>query len=98
MTSNKQENSAVENLPIMRDYSAILEGPLASFATTSRKIGGELSTMIDHVTKLFNAQQQFLRQALQTAKPANDQEVVTLIKPQSNAIETICGESYGSVG
>ena len=77
----------------MRDYGAVLAGSLASFVTLSRKIGGELPTMVDHVTKLFSAQQQFLRQALQTKKPATDQEIAALIKPQSAIIETICGQS-----
>ena len=40
----------------------------------SRKIGGDLTTMIDHVIRLFNTQQQFLRQAVQSKKP-NDQQI-----------------------
>ena len=83
----------VDSLPIMQDYKAIVESDLASFVTTSRKIGGELPTMVDHVTKLFATQQQFLRQALQMKKPTNDQQIMTLIKPQSTIIETICGKS-----
>lgn len=76
-------------LPILRDYNAIINESVASFATISRKIGEELSTMIVHVTRLFNAQREFLRQALQMKKPTNDQQITELIKPQSNEIETI---------
>jgi hypothetical protein len=46
--------------------------------------------MNDHVTRLFNAQQQFLKQAIQSQKP-NDQQLMEAIKPQSNEIEAITG-------
>ena len=84
-------NSANDNVPVIRDYAAIVDGALASFVASSRKIGGELTTMIDHVARLFAAQQQFLRQAIQTKKPTNDQQIIALIKPQSSEIEAICG-------
>jgi len=85
-------NENLDNLPILRDYNTIINGTLASFVTVSRKIGGELSTMIDHVTRLFDAQREFLRHAIQTKKPANDQQITELIKPQSTEIETIVGK------
>ncbi|CAF4250073.1 unnamed protein product, partial [Rotaria magnacalcarata] len=44
--------------------------------------------MSDHVKRLFDAQQQFLRQAVQSTKP-NDQKVVEAIKPQSSEIDAI---------
>ena len=81
-----------DHLPALKDYNAILENTLAPFAAASRKLGGELPAMIDHVTRLFSAQQQFLRNALQNKKPANDQQIQELIKPQSTEIEAICGK------
>jgi len=81
-----------DNLPVIKDYNAIVKDSFASFAAVSRKIGGELPTMIDHVTRLFNAQQVFLQKALQTKKPANDQQLRELIKPQSTEIEAVCGK------
>jgi hypothetical protein len=81
-----------DNLPILRDYNTILNGSLAAFATLSRQIGEELGPMIEHVMRLFNSQKEFLRQAIQTKKPANDQQISELIKPQSNEIEAIVGK------
>ncbi|CAF2426190.1 unnamed protein product [Rotaria sp. Silwood2] len=89
-TSHKSSsNENLDNLPILRDYNAIINDSFASFVKISRKIGGELSTMIDHVTRLFDAQREFLRQAIQSKKPTNDQQIAELIKPQSNEIEKI---------
>jgi hypothetical protein len=85
-------NDNVDSLPILRDYNAILNGSLASFVNLSRKIGGELVPMMDHVMRLFNRQKEFLQQAIQTKKPANDQQISELIKPQSNEIEAIVGK------
>ncbi len=81
-----------DNLPVLRDYNAIINDALASFVTVSRKIGGELPTMVDYVTHLFDAQRQFIRKAIQSKKPANDQQIQELIKPQSTDIEAICGK------
>ncbi len=81
-----------DNLPVLRDYNAIVNDTLTSFAAVSRKIGGELPTMIDHVKSLFDAQQEFIRKAIQSKKPANDQQIQDLIKPQSTEIEAICGK------
>jgi hypothetical protein len=81
-----------DNLPVLRDYNAIITGPLASFVTVSRKIGGDLSGMVDHVSRLFDTQRQFIRKAVQSKKPANDQQIQELIKPQSTEIEAICGK------
>ncbi|CAF1118311.1 unnamed protein product [Adineta ricciae] len=83
-------SQSIDHLPALKDYNAILENTLAPFTAASRKLGGELPAMIDHVTRLFSAQQQFLRNALQNKKPANDQQIQDLIKPQSTEIEAIC--------
>ncbi|CAF0754706.1 unnamed protein product [Adineta steineri] len=82
-------NDNIDNLPILRDYNAIINGTFASFITLSRKIGGELSVIIDHVVRLFEAQREFLRFAIQTKKPVNDQQIADLIKSQSSEIEAI---------
>jgi hypothetical protein len=81
-----------DSSPVLKDYTAIINDSLASFTTVSRKIGGELPKMVDHVTRLFNVQRQFIQKALQTKKPANDQQIQELIKPQSTEIEAICGK------
>jgi hypothetical protein len=77
---------------VLYDFLAIIKDSLASFVAVSRKIGGDLPAMIDHVTRLFNAQQQFIGKAIQSKKPANDQQILELIKPQSTEIEAICGK------
>ena len=78
--------------PILRDYQSILTNSLATFVSLSTKIGGDLTTMIEHVQRLFNLQNDFLRQAIQMKKPTNDQQISELIKPQSNEIEAIVGK------
>ncbi|CAF3991325.1 unnamed protein product [Adineta steineri] len=83
-------SQANDNLPVLRDYNAIIDNALASFTTISRKIGGDLPAMIDHVARLFNAQRQFIQKAIQSKKPTKDEEIHGLIKPQSTEIEAIC--------
>jgi len=80
----------VDNLPILRDYDILINESVKPFLAISQKIGGDLITMSDHVARLFNAQQQFLRQAVQSKKPS-DQQLMEAIKPQSNEIEAITG-------
>jgi division protein CdvB (Snf7/Vps24/ESCRT-III family) len=80
----------VDNLPILRDYDILINESVKPFLNISQKIGGDLTTMNDHVTRLFNAQQQFLRQAVQSKKPS-DQQLMEAVKPQSNEIESITG-------
>ncbi|CAF0748087.1 unnamed protein product [Adineta ricciae] len=79
----------VDALPVLREYNTIINETLAPFVTTSRKIGGELITMVDHLTRLFDAQRTFLRTAVQTKKPTNDEQTINLVKPQSTEIEAI---------
>ncbi|UJR23568.1 hypothetical protein I4U23_026556 [Adineta vaga] len=88
---SKSTNDQIDYLPVLRDYNTIVNESLATFVTTSRKIGGELSTMIDHLVRLFDAQRAFLRLAIQTKKPTNEQQIIDLIKPQSMEIEAIVG-------
>lgn len=92
MTSKSSSNDHVDSLPVLRDYHMIVNGSLTSFITLSRQIGGELSSMIDHVARLFNNQKEFLKQAIQMKKPTNDQQISELIKSQSNEIESIVGK------
>jgi uncharacterized phage infection (PIP) family protein YhgE len=90
--SNTNGDSAnnVDHLPVLRDYDTLINETVKPFVTVSQKIGGDLTTMSDHVTRLFNAQQQFLRQAVQSKKPT-DKQVTDAIKPQSSEIEAITG-------
>jgi hypothetical protein len=90
--SNVNGDSAnnVDNLPIIRDYDTIINESVKPFLIISQKIGGDLTTMSDHVARLFNAQQQFLREAVQSKKP-NDQQIMEIIKPQSTEISAITG-------
>lgn len=83
---------ATDNLPVVQDYNTIISDTLASFLAVSRKIGGDLPAMVDHVSRLFDAQRQFIRKAIQSKKPTNDQQIQELIKPQSTEIEAICGK------
>ncbi|UJR09793.1 hypothetical protein I4U23_014019 [Adineta vaga] len=84
---DESENN-VDRLPIIQDYETLINDSVKPFVTISQKIGGDLTTMTDHVSRLFDAQQQFLRQAVQSKKPA-DQQLANAIKPQSSEIEAI---------
>ena len=86
--TNNESADNVDSTPVIRDYDTIINESVKPFLTMSQKIGGELTTMSDHVKRLFDAQQQFLRQAVQSTKP-NDQKIVEAIKPQSSEIEAI---------
>jgi hypothetical protein len=88
-----QSNDSTDNidhLPVIRDYDTLINESVKPFVSLSQKIGGDLTTMSDHVSRLFNAQQQFLRQAVQSKKPA-DKQLMDAIKPQSNEMEAITG-------
>ena len=83
-------NDDLDNSPILRDYHVLLNDSVKPFVVLSQKIGGDLTGMTDHVTRLFDAQQGFLKQAVQSKKP-NDQQLMEAIKSQSNEIEAITG-------
>jgi hypothetical protein len=88
--SNANGDSAnnVDRLPILSDYDKLVHESVKPFLASSQKIGGDLTTMSDHVARLFDAQQQFIRQAVQSTKP-NDQTIMDAIKPQSSEMEAI---------
>lgn len=83
---------SIDNTPILRDFDAIIRGSFGSFVDSSRRLGSELTTTIEHLTRLFNAQKDFIRFAIQNRKPDNDQQLTDMIKSQSNEIEAICGK------
>jgi adenylyl cyclase-associated protein len=93
-TVNDESANQVDSLPILRDYDSLINESVKPFLAVSQKIGGDLITMSDHVARLFNAQQQFLRQAVQSKKPG-DQQLIEAIKPQSSEIEAITGMNQG---
>ena len=78
----------LDQLPILRDYDTIIHESVQPFLNSSKKIGGDLTAMVDHVQRLFTAQQEFIKRAVQSKKP-NDQQITDIIKPQSNEIEAI---------
>lgn len=84
------DNDDLDGSPIVRDYQTIVNDSVKPFVTLTQKIGGDLTEMSGHVTRLFDAQQQFLKRAVQSKKP-NDQQLMEAIKPQSSEIEAITG-------
>lgn len=90
------DNDDLEGSPILRDYQTIINDSVKPFATMTQKIGGDLIEMIGHVTRLFDAQQQFLKRAVQSKKPA-DQQLMEAIKPQSSEIEAITGIDFEDI-
>lgn len=90
--ANGSDGSAadIDHLPVLRDYNAIVTDSVKPFLAVSNKIGGELTTMNEHVGRLFELQQQFIKRAVQSKKP-NDQQIMDFIKPQSSEMEAITG-------
>jgi hypothetical protein len=93
---NEDLTNNVDSLPILHDYEIIINQSVKPFIAVSQKIGGDLITMSEHVTRLFNAQKEFLRQAVQSQKPS-DQQLMPAVKPQSNEIEAITGIDRESI-
>ena len=91
-SSGDDSGSSVDHLPIIRDYDALVNDSVKSFVAVSKKIGGDLNTMSDHVRRLFEAQEQFIKQAVQSKKPT-DEQIKGSIKAQSSEIEAITGKS-----
>ncbi|CAF3311555.1 unnamed protein product [Rotaria socialis] len=82
--------SNIDHLPIIRDYETLINVSIQPFVVLSQKIGGDLTALSNHVLRLFNAQQQFIREAIQSKKP-NEKQLMDAIKPQSLEIEAILG-------
>lgn len=78
----------VDSSPVVRDYELLINDSVKPFVAVSQKLGGDLTTINEHLIKLFNAQQQFIKQAVQSQKP-NDQQLMDAIKSQSSEIEAI---------
>ena len=87
---NHEEANNVDQLPIVRDYETLINESVKPFLAASNKIGGDLTTMAEHVRVLFEAQQVFVKRAVQSQKP-NESSIIEAIKPQSKAIESITG-------
>ena len=94
-SSNNQNDSnddssadAVDQTPVIRDYQFLITDSLQPFLNLSQKIGGDVVTITEYVSRLFNAQQQFLRQAVQSQKP-DDKTIQTAIGAQSTEIGNI---------
>ena len=90
---NGESTDSIDSSPVIRDYESLINDSLKPFIAVSQKIGGDLTTINEYLTRLFNEQQQFLKQAVQSQKP-NDQQLMDAIKPQSNEIEAITCKNY----
>ena len=86
--SNDVAEDSIDQLPIIGDYNAIINESVKPFVALSQKLGGDLTTITEYLTRLFNAQQQFLRQAVQSKKP-DESALANAIQPQSNEMTAI---------
>ena len=85
---SQTDDDSLNNSPVLRDYDTLINESVKPFLTVSRKIGGDLATINDHVSRLFDTQKEFLRQVVQSKKP-NEQQIMEAIRPQSSEIEAI---------
>ncbi|CAH1964453.1 unnamed protein product [Acanthoscelides obtectus] len=70
-------------------FNDILQGPFAQYLQYSRKIGGDVAQHSQLVERAFHTQLQFLQIASQSAKPANQNDLMNLLKPTSDSIMAI---------
>lgn len=92
-TTSDDSTNNIDHLPVIQDYAAIINESIKPFVSLSQKIGGELTKMSEHVSNLFQAQQEFIGKAIQSKKPA-DNQLMNALKPQSSEIEAIMGILY----
>ena len=70
-------------------YEALIKGELAAYLARSRELGGDLAKQADSVESAFKAQKDFLLIAANCKKPANDNDLMTLLKSTSAALEKV---------
>ncbi|KAJ8923727.1 hypothetical protein NQ315_010308 [Exocentrus adspersus] len=73
----------------VQGFTDILQGSLAQYLQFSVKIGGDVAQHSQLVQQAFNAQLQFLQLASQCGKPANQNDLMNLLKPTSDCISAI---------
>ncbi|KAJ8926910.1 hypothetical protein NQ314_020762 [Rhamnusium bicolor] len=70
-------------------FTDIVQGALAQYLQFSQKIGGDVAQHSQLVQQAFNVQLQFLQLASQSGKPANQNDLMNLLKPTSDCISAI---------
>ncbi|XP_064480305.1 adenylyl cyclase-associated protein 1-like isoform X2 [Ornithodoros turicata] len=69
-------------------YDSVLSGALHNYVTLSKKIGAEVATHADMVTKAFQVQRQFLTIAAKSREPDKN-ALRELLKPTSDQIQAV---------
>lgn len=67
-------------------FDDLLNEALAPFVQLGAQIGGLVGEQVMLVKQAFDMQRGFIEYASRAAKPANDQELLKLLKPTSNLI------------
>lgn len=70
-------------------FQDILQGPFAQYLQISQQIGGDVGEHSQLVQKAFNAQLAYLQLASQSAQPANQNDLMNLLKPTSDSINAV---------
>ncbi|CAH0561795.1 unnamed protein product [Brassicogethes aeneus] len=70
-------------------FTDIMQGPFAQYIQISKQIGGDVGQQSQLVQQAFNAQLAYLQLASQSAKPANQNDLMSLLKPTSDQISAI---------
>jgi adenylyl cyclase-associated protein len=87
VASGKDGDSATNSSPSLRAYQGLLDGPLASFLTLSKTVGGAVADQSQYVKTAFDLLQQLLVTATKSKKPSAEQmQVSTTIT--SNSVNT----------
>ncbi|OQR75449.1 adenylyl cyclase-associated protein 1-like [Tropilaelaps mercedesae] len=69
-------------------YDEIVSGPFADYLCLSSQIGGEVAEHAFMVEACFKLQRTFIQAASKSKKPSTE-ELMTLLKPQSDSIQSI---------
>lgn len=73
----------------VQGFTDIVHGPLGQYLQISLQIGGDVAQHSQLVQQAFGVQLQFLQLANQSAKPANQNDLMNLLKPTSDCITAI---------
>jgi len=81
--------------PHLKDFEAIITGPLAAHQAASEIIGGVVKQQVDLVVTAFKKEYDFLIEAAKTAKPADD-KVQAMVGPVGELIgkvQALCADT-----
>uniref|UniRef100_A0A0K3CL96 Adenylyl cyclase-associated protein n=1 Tax=Rhodotorula toruloides TaxID=5286 RepID=A0A0K3CL96_RHOTO len=73
--------------PAVKGYQELIDGPLATYESLSKELGGLIAEQAEHVAKAFHAQKDFVQLASACTKlPTSSPQYPTVIGPTQSAL------------